>query len=316
MSLLSALGDTEWVAKEGLIDSVTAISGSGPAYLFLFAEALTAAGIAEGLPPKQAEKFARATVSGAGALLAADKTAAAKLREAVTSPAGTTAAALSVFMANDALLALVKRAAHAAKMRAEELRKTLTMAGLRAGHPEPQTPVFVALDGRVKPAHGVVLVPTYPHAFRCWYNARDRRSRACGKGHGRGRGEDGLGEQRPRLCLGFGAISTAPCPDWDRAPSDRQPDDRLQAAQRAVAQHDIPAMGAGDVAGDGQAQARTADLQVAAFVQAVEGTEGFLAPGFGNALAIVFHRDLHAAAVAATATPPPGCHASRHCRSG
>ena len=73
VSLLSALGQTEWVAKEKLIDSVTAVSGSGPAYLFLMAEALTEAGMAEGLPRAQAEKFARATVAGAGALLAADK---------------------------------------------------------------------------------------------------------------------------------------------------------------------------------------------------------------------------------------------------
>lgn len=121
VSLLSALGETVWVAKEALIDSVTAVSGSGPAYLFLFAEALTEAGVAEGLPRAQAEIFARATVAGAGALLAADKTPAAKLREAVTSPGGTTAAALAVFMKDDALLDLVKRAAHAARKRAEEL---------------------------------------------------------------------------------------------------------------------------------------------------------------------------------------------------
>jgi pyrroline-5-carboxylate reductase len=122
VSLLSALGDTEWVAKESLIDSVTAVSGSGPAYLFLFAEALTEAGIAEGLSPRQAEKFARATVAGAGALLAADPLPAAKLREAVTSPGGTTAAALAVFMADDGLTPLVKRAVAAARKRAEELR--------------------------------------------------------------------------------------------------------------------------------------------------------------------------------------------------
>jgi len=121
-SLLSALGQTEWVAKENLIDSVTAVSGSGPAYLFLMVEALTEAGMAEGLPRAQAEKFARATVSGAGALLAADKSPAAALREAVTSPGGTTAAALAVLMADDGLTALVKRAAHAARKRAEELR--------------------------------------------------------------------------------------------------------------------------------------------------------------------------------------------------
>jgi len=122
VTLLSALGATEWLNKEALIDSVTAVSGSGPAYLFLFAEALAAAGIAEGLSPAQAEKFARATVAGAGALLKADTSPASKLREAVTSPGGTTAAALSVFMADDGLAPLVKRAVAAAKRRAEELR--------------------------------------------------------------------------------------------------------------------------------------------------------------------------------------------------
>jgi pyrroline-5-carboxylate reductase len=121
VSLLSALGATEWVARESLIDSVTAVSGSGPAYLFLMVEALTEAGVAEGLSRRQAETFARATVAGAGALLAADKSPAAALREAVTSPGGTTAAALKVLMADDGLVALMKRAVHAAKTRAEEL---------------------------------------------------------------------------------------------------------------------------------------------------------------------------------------------------
>jgi pyrroline-5-carboxylate reductase len=121
VSLLSALGETEWVAKEKLIDSVTAVSGSGPAYLFLMAEALTEAGVAEGLPRAQAEKFARATVVGAGALLAADKSSASALREAVTSPGGTTAAALAVLMADDGLRPLMKRAVRAAAKRAEEL---------------------------------------------------------------------------------------------------------------------------------------------------------------------------------------------------
>jgi pyrroline-5-carboxylate reductase len=120
-SLLSALGETVWVAKEGLIDSVTAVSGSGPAYLFLMAEALTEAGMAEGLPRAQAEKFARATVAGAGALLAADKSSARSLREAVTSPGGTTAAALSVLMAEGGLVQLMKSAVRAARKRAEEL---------------------------------------------------------------------------------------------------------------------------------------------------------------------------------------------------
>ena len=120
-ALLSALGETLWVSREGLIDSVTAVSGSGPAYLFLMAEALTEAGVAEGLPRAQAEKLARATVSGAGALLAADPLPAAALREAVTSPGGTTAAALGVLMADDGLTALMKRGVKAARKRAEEL---------------------------------------------------------------------------------------------------------------------------------------------------------------------------------------------------
>ena len=104
------------------MDAATAVSGSGPAYLFLMAEAMTEAGIAEGLPRAQAEKLARATVAGAGSLLAADKSSAAALREAVTSPGGTTAAALDVLMAKDGLSALMKRAIHAARKRAEALR--------------------------------------------------------------------------------------------------------------------------------------------------------------------------------------------------
>jgi pyrroline-5-carboxylate reductase len=120
--LLAALGETLWVKKEELIDSVTAVSGSGPAYLFLMAEALTQAGIVEGLTAADAEKLARATISGAGALLAADKASASALRQAVTSPGGTTEAALKVLMAKDGLAPLMKRAVHAARKRAKELR--------------------------------------------------------------------------------------------------------------------------------------------------------------------------------------------------
>jgi pyrroline-5-carboxylate reductase len=120
--LLSALGETLWVTDEDAIDTVTALSGSGPAYLFLMAEAMTEAGVAEGLSRAQAEKFARATVAGAGALLAAEKTSAAALREAVTSPGGTTEAALKILMADDGLISLMKRAIHAARKRAEALR--------------------------------------------------------------------------------------------------------------------------------------------------------------------------------------------------
>jgi pyrroline-5-carboxylate reductase len=119
-ALLSALGETLWVGKESLIDSVTAVSGSGPAYVFHLAEAMTAAGVAAGLKRADAEKLARATVAGAGALLAADRSAAGALREAVTSPGGTTAAALAVLMPE--LTGLMTRAIAAAKRRAEELR--------------------------------------------------------------------------------------------------------------------------------------------------------------------------------------------------
>jgi pyrroline-5-carboxylate reductase len=121
-ALLAALGETVWVTKEERIDAVTAVSGSGPAYLFLMAEAMTEAGVAEGLSRAQAEKLARATIAGTGALLAADKSPASALREAVTSPGGTTAAALSVLMAEDGLAPLMRRAIAAARKRAEELR--------------------------------------------------------------------------------------------------------------------------------------------------------------------------------------------------
>lgn len=121
--LLSALGETVWLKDEKLIDSVTAISGSGPAYVFLFAEALTEAGIAEGLDPVLANKLARATIAGSGALLQAEKTSAAELRQAVTSPGGTTEAALRVLMDKKAFSDLVKRAIAAARARAEELGK-------------------------------------------------------------------------------------------------------------------------------------------------------------------------------------------------
>jgi pyrroline-5-carboxylate reductase len=118
-ALLSALGQTLWVKSEALIDSVTALSGSGPAYVFHLAEAMTVAGIAAGLGAADAARLARATVAGAGALLGQDGAHAAALREAVTSPGGTTAAALSVLMPE--LTGLMTRAILAAKKRAEEL---------------------------------------------------------------------------------------------------------------------------------------------------------------------------------------------------
>jgi pyrroline-5-carboxylate reductase len=119
-ALLSALGQTVWVKSEALIDSVTALSGSGPAYVFHLVEAMTEAGIAIGLSKADAQKLARATVAGAGALLDADKAAASDLRIAVTSPGGTTEAALKVLMPE--LTGLMTKALKAAKKRAEELR--------------------------------------------------------------------------------------------------------------------------------------------------------------------------------------------------
>ncbi|HEX2593879.1 MAG TPA: pyrroline-5-carboxylate reductase [Rhizomicrobium sp.] len=120
-SLLAALGQTVWVKREAQIDSVTAVSGSGPAYVFLMVEALAEAGVAEGLPRTVAEQLARATITGAGALLAAEPTEPAVLRQNVTSPGGTTAAALQVLMAEDGLPALMRKAVAAANRRAEEL---------------------------------------------------------------------------------------------------------------------------------------------------------------------------------------------------
>ncbi len=121
-SLLSAIGRVEWVEDEALIDAVTAVSGSGPAYVFLLAETLAKAGEAAGLPADLAARLARSTVEGAGELLYRDAaTSPAKLRENVTSPAGTTAAALAVLMAPDGMQPLMTRAVAAAKRRSEEL---------------------------------------------------------------------------------------------------------------------------------------------------------------------------------------------------
>lgn len=122
-ALLAALGETVWVKRESLINSITAVSGSGPAYVFLFVEALAQAAQAEGLPRAAAEKLARATVAGSGALLDADRAAPSELRRAVTSPGGTTEAALAVLMRPDGLAALVARAVAAARKRAEALSR-------------------------------------------------------------------------------------------------------------------------------------------------------------------------------------------------
>jgi len=119
--LMAAVGDVAWVDDEGLIDAVTAVSGSGPAYVFLLVESMAAAGEAEGLAPELAMQLARATVAGSGELLRRSEDTAATLRQNVTSRGGTTAAALDVLMADDGLGALMRRAVAAAARRSREL---------------------------------------------------------------------------------------------------------------------------------------------------------------------------------------------------
>lgn len=121
-ALLKAAGTLEWLTDEGPIDAVTAVSGSGPAYVFLLVETLAAAGVAAGLKPNMAQRLARTTVAGAGALLAAwpDRSA-ETLRRDVTSPGGTTEAALKVLMGASALQPLMTKAVKAAVKRAREL---------------------------------------------------------------------------------------------------------------------------------------------------------------------------------------------------
>jgi pyrroline-5-carboxylate reductase len=119
--LLAATGAVEWIGDEGLMDAVTAVSGSGPAYVFLLAESLARAGEKAGLPADLAASLARATVSGAGELLYRSPLAAAMLRHNVTSPGGPTAAALDVLMAADGLDVMMERAVAAATRRGREL---------------------------------------------------------------------------------------------------------------------------------------------------------------------------------------------------
>jgi pyrroline-5-carboxylate reductase len=119
--LLAATGAVEWIEDEALMDAVTAVSGSGPAYVFLLAEALARAGVEAGLPPALAAKLARETVAGSGELLHRSELDAATLRENVTSPGGTTAAALGVLMGPNGLEPLLAKAIAAAAKRSREL---------------------------------------------------------------------------------------------------------------------------------------------------------------------------------------------------
>jgi len=113
----------EWVAKESLMDAVTAVSGSGPAYVFLLAEELARAGVAAGLPAELATKLARETVAGSGELLHRSELTSTTLRQNVTSPGGTTAAALDVLMGPNGLQKLLTRAVAAATQRSKDLAK-------------------------------------------------------------------------------------------------------------------------------------------------------------------------------------------------
>jgi pyrroline-5-carboxylate reductase len=121
--LMSAVGDVAWVEDEGLMDAVTAVSGSGPAYVFLLAECLEKAGQAAGLDAALARRLAVATVAGAGELLRRSETDPSALRENVTSPGGTTAAALSILMGAGGLEELLKKAVAAGTGRSRELAK-------------------------------------------------------------------------------------------------------------------------------------------------------------------------------------------------
>jgi pyrroline-5-carboxylate reductase len=120
-ALMAALGSIEWLDREDLFDAVTALSGSGPAFVFRFAEALAAAGASVGLDPAQAERLARATVAGAAALLDDSDETAGVLADRVASPGGTTRAGLDVLDDGEALRDLLARTLDAAKRRGAEL---------------------------------------------------------------------------------------------------------------------------------------------------------------------------------------------------
>jgi len=120
-TLMSAVGQVAWIDDEALMDVVTAVSGSGPAYVFLLIECLSDAGVQMGLDSELAGRLALATVAGAGAYAADSAADPAELRRRVTSPGGTTEAALEVLAGNDGLPGLMKRAVRAAAERSRAL---------------------------------------------------------------------------------------------------------------------------------------------------------------------------------------------------
>ncbi len=120
-TLLGAVGEVAWSDDEGQLDAVTALSGGGPAYVFLLAECLAQAGMDAGLPADLAHRLARATVAGSGELLFQSSDQPATLRHNVTSPGGTTAEALKILMADDGWQPLITKAIAAATKRSKEL---------------------------------------------------------------------------------------------------------------------------------------------------------------------------------------------------
>ena len=122
-ALLGAVGDVVWLSQEAQMDAVTALSGSGPAYVFALAECMAAAGEALGLEPELAAQLARSTVAGSGAMLGQLPEDATTLRQNVTSPGGTTAAALDVLIGDQGLSLLMRKAMSAAQARSRELAK-------------------------------------------------------------------------------------------------------------------------------------------------------------------------------------------------
>ena len=120
-ALMAAVGEVAWVEDEAMLDAVTAVSGGGPAYVFLLIECLAEAGVQAGLPANLSMRIARATVAGAGELVHRSDAPASRLRENVTSPAGTTLEALEILMAPDGLQPLMTKAIAAATRRSREL---------------------------------------------------------------------------------------------------------------------------------------------------------------------------------------------------
>lgn len=123
-TLLGSVGDFVWLASESLLNAVTAVSGSGPAYVFHLVECLTEAAIKQGLPRETADVLARKTIEGAGALLNQDNRSPTELRKSVTSPGGTTEAALNVLMTDARLEKTICDAVEAATARGRILSKS------------------------------------------------------------------------------------------------------------------------------------------------------------------------------------------------